>query len=232
MNIHKTPVTAISGLGLATSGAVALQPIIPTLQRIFEHSFNAIAAWKMWNYLLILAAVIIEGPLATILGGVWVAMGRVSFWGIVVVAILAGVLADSFWYFLGYFGREQVIRRWGRWLKVDLTAIGNMEELLFGGNGLRVLFVAKLTSALIIPALIAAGMTRLGWQRVMRAIVPAQLLWSVGLTMLGFIMADSYLLISQKVAYFGWLIGLPVGLFLVGYLYYRWRKNNREYAPF
>ena len=157
-------------------------------------------------------------------------MGRVSFWGVICVAMLAGVLADSFWYYLGYFGRQQVIRR--RFLKVDLDGIGKMEAILFKGNGYRVLFVAKLTSALIIPALIAAGMTHLGWRRVMRIIIPAQLLWSVGLTMLGFLMADSYLLISQKAENFGWVVGALVGLSLAGYLFYCWRKSSEEFAAY
>lgn len=232
MSIHKSPITALSGLGLATGSAVALQPIMPTLSRIAEQTFTAITALKFWNYLLILVAVIVEGPLATILGGVWVAMGRVSFWGIICVAVLAGVLADSFWYFLGYFGREQVIRRWGRFLKVDMDGIAKMEEVLFKGNGRRVLFIAKLTSALIIPALVAAGMTHLGWRRVMRTIIPAQFLWSAGLTMVGFIMADSYLIISQKVENFGWAVGALIGVSFVVYLYYRWRKNGQEFATY
>ena len=101
-----------------------------------------------------------------------------------------------------------------------------MEGLLFGQNAYLVLFIAKLTSALIIPALIAAGITNLGWRKVIRTLAPAQLLWSGGLTTLGFVMADSYLLISQKFEYFGWVVGVIVGLCAVGYITYRWRKAN------
>ncbi|MFQ5577788.1 MAG: DedA family protein, partial [Anaerolineae bacterium] len=140
------------------------------------------------------------------------------------VAMLAGVLADSFWYYLGYFGREQVIARWGRYINVDLATIGKMERVLFGEQANRVIFSAKLTSALIIPTLIAAGLAKMGWRRVMRAMVMAQVLWTLGLTVVGFIAADSFMLISRKVEHFGWLAGGAIALLFAGRIVYRWRK--------
>ena len=229
MIIHKSSLTAMNSLDLAASSTVALQTTMLTTQRFFEQSLHQLTTLKIWNYLLVLVAVVIEGPVATLLGGVWAAMGRVSFWGVLATAFLAGLLADSFWYYLGYYGREQLLGRWGRLLRVDVEAINRMEEVLFGRSAARVLFVAKLTSALVIPALIAAGITNMGWRKVMRTILPAHLLWSAGLTGLGFVMADSYRLISQKVENFGWIVGLIAGLVLAGYIFYRWRKANEKF---
>ncbi len=227
MALSKSPVTAI---GLATGSVVTLHSALPALQRFVEHSFLHFSVFNFWNYLIILVAVILEGPLATLLGGVWASMGRVSFWGVVSIAMLAGLLADTFWYYFGYFGRGQVIDRWGRYFKINPAAINQMEEVLFGQNAQRVLFVAKLSSALIIPALIAAGMTKLGWRKVIQAVIPAQLLWSGGLTAIGFLMADSYVRIGQKIDNFGWIAGPIVGLGLISYLIYRWRKASQDMA--
>jgi len=224
MAFSKSPLTALGSFGLAAGGAVALQPALPTLQKFAEQNFLHLSGFNFWNYLVILIAVILEGPVAMLLGGVWASMGRVNFWGILAVAVLAGLLADTFWYYFGCFGREQVINRWGRYFKIDLAAVNRMEEVLFGRNPLRVLFIAKLTTALIIPALIAAGMTKLGWRKVICTVIPAQLVWSAGLTGLGFLMADSFARISQKVENFGWLAAVVLILGLIGYVMYRWRK--------
>jgi membrane protein DedA with SNARE-associated domain len=138
--------------------------------------------------------------------------------------MLAGVLADTFWYYLGHFGREQMIERWGRYLRIDLATINKMEQVLFGQDATQVIFTSKLTSALIIPTLVAAGLTGMGWRRVMRTIIPAQFLWSAGMIGVGFIAADSFVLISQKVENFGWIVGGVLVLVLGGRIVYRWRK--------
>jgi membrane protein DedA with SNARE-associated domain len=228
MFLHHSSIPSIINFEWLANQIMVWQSFIAVLQRFFEHSYAQLSALKVWNYLLILAAVIIEGPVATVLGGVWAALGRVNLWGVLLVAMLAGILADSFWYYLGYFGRQQVLNRWGRLLRVDVDAINKMEEMLFGQGATRVLFLAKLTSAMVIPSLVAAGITRMGWRKVMRTVLMAQLMWSAGLTGLGYLMADSYRLISQKIENFGWIVGGLGVILLAGYLVYRWRKASEE----
>ncbi len=205
--------------------------VLPTLQKFLENGYYHLTVVNAWNYVIILTAVILEGPIATMLGGVWASMGRVNFWAILLVSMLAGMVADSFWYYLGYFGREQVVERWGRFLKIDLQAISKIEEVLFGKDTKRVIFTSKLTSALIIPTLVAAGMTNLGWRRVMRTMLLAQFLWSAGMTAVGFIAADSFMLISHNVEHFGWIVGVTVGVLYVGRIVYRWQKSKRPLMP-
>ena len=230
MTARKPSLITLSSIGLATGSTVLTwHPVIPVLHRLFEQTLHQLAAWPVWNYLVILFAVILEGPLATLLGGVWVAMGRVNFWGVLAISMLAGLLADSFWYYLGFIGRERVIDRWGSRFRLDEEAITQMEARLFGGDSLRVLFVAKLTSALIIPALVAAGMTDLGWWRTLRTLLPAQLLWSAGLTMLGFAMADSYVRLSRQIASLGWYVSIGAGSVFVVYVVLRWRAPLERY---
>lgn len=247
----KKPKPSITAIGLAT-GAVALESVWPSFdrllltlnlyltnlthspilntwwlaaQRILENCYYHLTVVNLWNYLVILVAVILEGPIATLLGGVWASMGRVNLGAILAVSMLAGMIADSFWYYLGHFGRERVIERWGRYLKVDLATINRLETVLFGDDGYRVIFTAKLTSALIIPTLVAAGITNMGWRKVMKTMLAAQLLWSVGLTTAGFLAADSFILLSSQVKHFGWMAGSVIALFFIGRIVYRWRKT-------
>ncbi len=204
-----------------------VQPMWPVVQKAMENGYLHLTALNSWSYLVILAAVILEGPIATLLGGVWASSGRVNFLPVLEIAIMAGIMADTFWYYLGYFGREKVIDRWGRYLNLDAEAIGKMEDVLFGDGAGRVLFTTKLTSVLIIPTLIAAGMSGLGWRKVMRSMIAAQVLWSLALITIGFIAADSISVINQYVDNFGWMVFGALSLLFAGRLAYRWRRRSR-----
>lgn len=214
MAMPKKPIVAIGGLSLAT-GAVAWQPALPTFQKLLANGYEYWLTPHLWRYPVILTAVVVEGPIATVLGGVWVALGWVNFWLVLSVAMLAGILADTFWYYVGYFGREQVVKRWGRFAGVEVETIHTMAATFFDKNAAWLLFTAKLTSTLIIPALIAAGLANMGWRRMLRAVIAPQLLWSTSLTMLGAAAAESYLLISQKVEYISWIGGVFIGLLIM-----------------
>ncbi len=249
----------LAAIGLATTGAVAIESAMPNLQRIIaslnislnsfglqfttwqatlnitflpalqrsiESGYASLSVTNTWNYLIILTAVILEGPIATILGGIWASMGRVNFWAILFVSMFAGILADSFWYYLGHFGREQLVERWGHILKLDIETLNRIEATLFGKDAKRIIFFSKLTSALIIPTLVTAGMTKLGWRRVMRIMLPAQFLWSAGMTAAGYTAADSVLGIIQRFHYAGWIVGGILVSVYAAKIISRWKKST------
>jgi len=213
-------------LHAANLSVIYTTTLIPAVQRFLENGYYHLTVVNAWNYIVILTAVILEGPIATMVGGVWASTGQVNFWAILLVSMVAGMIADSFWYFLGYFGREKVIERWGHFLKIDVQTINKIGVVLFGDNARRVIFTSKLTSALIIPTLVAAGMTEIGWRRVMRTMVSAQFLWSLGMTTAGFIAADSFSRISHHIQYFGWIVGGTITVLYGGRIVYRWRKTR------
>lgn len=215
-------------LNVASLSTTYTTTVLPAAQRFLENGYAHLTVTNTWNYIIILAAVILEGPIATMVGGVWASMGRVNFWAILMVSMLAGMIADSFWYFLGYFGREKVVERWGKFLKIDTGTFHKIETVLFGDNVSGVIFTSKLTSALIIPTLVVAGMAELGWRRVMRIMLSAQFLWSFGMTAVGFIAADSFARISHNIQHFGWIVGGAIATIYLGRIVYRWRKTRAK----
>lgn len=206
---------------------VEAQPAWPALQKVLENGYYHLTAVQSWNYLVISVAVVLEGPIATMLGGVWASAGRVNFAAILIVAILAGALADTFWYYLGYFGRTKVVERWGRLLHLDANTLSKVETVLFGDDAGRVLFTTKLANVLIIPTLIAAGMAQMGWRRVIRSTIVPQVVWSVGMSLIGFWAADSFARMSQQVEHLGWIVGGVLAILIVGRTVYRWRKARQ-----
>jgi len=148
-----------------------------------------------------------------------------------IVAILAGVVADSFWYYLGYFGRMKVVERWGRLLHLDANTLSKVEAVLFGDDAARVLFTTKLANVLIIPTLIAAGMAQMGWRRVIRSTIVPQVVWSVGMSLIGFWAADSFARMSRQVEHLGWIVGGAVAILIVARTVHRWRKTQNAVEP-
>ena len=61
---------------------------------------------------------------------------------------------------LGYLGNTNWLKRYGHWFKISPAQITWLEEAI-RTHTVKVLFVAKLTLSLALPALIATGMA--GW---------------------------------------------------------------------
>jgi len=61
----------------------------------------------------------------------------------------------------------------------------------------------------------------------MRSMIIAQFLWSAGLTLVGFVAADSFVYFSHQIEHFGWIFGASVGLLFMGRIWYRWRKTQQ-----
>ncbi len=59
----------------------------------------------------------------------------------------------------------------------------------------------------------------------MRTMLPAQFLWSLGMTSVGFIAADSFARISHDFRHWGWALGATVAILYIGRIVYRWRKT-------
>jgi len=138
-----------------------------------------------WNYLLLALLVLIEGPLATLFGAATAASGLLRP-GLVFVASAAGnLLADTFWYWLGYVGKTNWIVRYGHWFGIRPEHVEHLEQDM-KAHAPKVILVAKLTWSFSIPALIAAGMARAAWWRSFSAIVVAEFIWTGTLVFVGY----------------------------------------------
>lgn len=103
---------------------------------------------------------IIEGPIVTVIGG-WVAKaGLLSFWGVYAVCVVADLVGDLILY---GFGRSGVHVLPERWLNRIGLGTQRIERLAghFGEKGGRTLVFAKMTHALGVAVLPAAGAARM-----------------------------------------------------------------------
>ncbi len=159
------------------------------LQQIREFMANidvvTLAGWGYWSYFLLAFLVAVEGPIATLLGAAAASLGLMHP-GFVFVAASAGNLtSDSVWYFLGYIGKIEWLKGFGRRLGINPEKIDILEKMLHDHAPI-ILFVSKLTVSPMIPALIATGLIKYPWKRWFPYVFAGEMIWTGSLVLIGY----------------------------------------------
>ena len=165
----------------------AIYEIFDTISELLRS--EGLQEWGVWSYPLLTALVIVEGRIVMLLAAVAASVGYMRLPLVMVCAIVGGVVADSLWYLLGYKHGEEHILRYGRWLGLRRH---HVEQMLTGmqERGPKLLTVAKYSSVLVIPALVAAGMARVPFRRWFPIVLVGELLWVTALAVIGFQTAE------------------------------------------
>ena len=138
-----------------------------------------------WNYVLLAFLVLIEGPIATLLGAVAAASGVLNPYLVFVAASVGNLSADTLWYLLGYTGRIEWLVEHGRWLGIRRVHIERLKADMHA-HARAILFIAKITASFSIPALVTAGLTRVPWRRTFPVLFLGECIWTGGLVVIGY----------------------------------------------
>ena len=153
-----------------------------------------------WTYILLAALVAVEGPLATLLGAAAASAGLMKPGWVFIAAATGNLSADSLWYTLGYIGKidwlVKIEKRMG--IKGDILA---RLEIEMRKHAARILFAAKLTLSLMIPALIAAGLVKAPWKRWFPAVFGGEMIWIGSLVLIGFYATEAIKRVEMGVEY-------------------------------
>lgn len=138
-----------------------------------------------WSYAILMVLVFVEGPAATLVAATMAAGGILRADLVFLLSMIANLMADIFWYVLGYFGGSRRIllrigfirRRWFtiRRIQKDLR-----------GQAARIYLLTKLSMGLLtIPLLIASGMSRVPWYRLAAVSLVVEPIWNALLVLAG-----------------------------------------------
>lgn len=154
----------------------------------------------LWTYIILALLVLIEGPIATLIGAAAASAGLMRPWGVFLAAALGNLTADTLWYSIGYLGKTTWITQFGRRFGIREGLIKHLEQHMTE-NATRVLFLAKLTLSFVIPSLIAAGLLRIPWRRWFPWLALAETLWTGSLVLIGFYTTEAIKRVEQWVEY-------------------------------
>jgi membrane protein DedA with SNARE-associated domain len=162
-----------------------------------------------WSYLVLALLVAIEGPVATFLGATAASAGWLNPFLVFAAAVSGNITADLIWYSLGYYGRVDWLLRHERWSRLNVQRWARLRREI-NAHAPRILFLTKLTSSLIIPALIAAGLARVPRRRWFGFLLAGECLRTGAVVALGF-----YIGRSVKQFELGTQVAALIGLIII-----------------
>lgn len=141
--------------------------------------------WGAWNYLILMLLVIIEGPIATLLGAAAASAGFMRVSLVFATVAVGNFLADMGWYALGYYAKEETLLRYGRWLGLRRRHLDRL-QLGMHLHARKILLIAKLSTGFIIPSLVAAGLARVPLRRWLPIVLFGEMMWTTILVLIGY----------------------------------------------
>ena len=165
-----------------------------------------------WNYMLVAFFMLFQGRMSAVFGGVAAAAGYLNLLPIILVALLARLIVDLFWYHVGSTGQiDRIGHRFGFYRSIA----GHVEE----GVQLqpqRFILIAKLSNGLSLPAVVAAGNARVPYRLWLPASFMGEFVWTLPLLLLGYFATDKLAGLQGGISYL--TIGLTT-LFLLFFLF-------------
>jgi len=176
-----------------------------------------------WNYVLLSVLIVWQGPLATMLGGAAASAGLLRPSLVFLAGIVGNLTADILWYTVGRTGRIERLFKGGR-LGKHSGRFSLMQNAM-SRHATKVLLFAKLTSGFAIPALVAAGVTRVSWKKWFPIVFIGETIWTGLLVLIGFYATEALKQVEQGLQLF--LVGtIFISLILAVWFIPRWLKQS------
>jgi membrane protein DedA with SNARE-associated domain len=102
---------------------------------------------------------------------------KLNVWGVFATAAVAAVVGDNVGYWIGDKGGYRLLRRFGRYLRVDEDRL-KVGRYVFARHGGKVVFFGRFVSVLRTYAAFLAGTNRMGWRRFLVYNAAGGIIWA------------------------------------------------------
>lgn len=143
-----------------------------------------------WAYFALALLVLVEGPIATLVGAFAASAGAMRPMWVFAAAATGNLTADSLWYSLGYMGKSEWLIGWGRLFRLRREQVLRLQGEV-RQHALKLILVGKLTASLSIPALVATGLAKVPIRRWVGALLLGEMIWTGGLVIIGYKLGES-----------------------------------------
>jgi membrane protein DedA with SNARE-associated domain len=96
---------------------------------------------------------------------------------VIIVASAAAIIGDNIGYLIGRFGGYRLLRRYGRYVRVDEAKI-KLGRYLFDRHGGKVVFLGRFVSVLRTYAAFLAGTNTMKWRRFLLCNAAGGIIWA------------------------------------------------------
>jgi len=151
-----------------------------------------------YQYPIIFALAIVEGPIIMTVGGFLLKLGYGSFWPLYFTLMAGDLVADTLWYNVGYHWAKPLTRKYGRFLGLTEELLAKTESA-FHRHQNKILFLSKITMGLgfALVILVTAGMARVPFRKYIAFNAVGQFAWTGLLMGLGYAFGNFYLAVNE-----------------------------------
>jgi len=163
----------------------------------FQEIIILLTAYK---YFFLFPVVIVEGPIITVIAGFLSSLGILNIFIAYAVVVAGDIVGDSLYYSLGYYGRQEFIGRWGRFLWITPERVKHLEKHFKKHSGKTLMF-GKLSHAIGGVVLVAAGASKMPFRKFIWYTFLPTLPKSLIFLLIGFYFGEAYRQIDGYFSY-------------------------------
>lgn len=160
---------------------------------------------KTVGYSTLFIIMVIEGPIASIIGAFLASLGFFNITAIFFLSLFGDILGDMILYAIGYWGGEKSLKKAQKILKIRDKTIEKLFRF-FRKHGIKTIFVVKSTTGLCWITFVAAGVFKMKFSRFFQGSFFGGIIWSIFLVSVGYFFGYAFLEIEKYIRYAGIII--------------------------
>lgn len=117
---------------------------------------NLLSDYRYW---ILFPLVLVEGPVAMFAGGFLASAGDMKLHWVIIISIIADLLGDFFYFYLGRFGGETILKKWGSHIGLTEKRLAKLEHM-FNKHKAKTILIGKLSHGFGLATLVTAGIMK------------------------------------------------------------------------
>jgi membrane protein DedA with SNARE-associated domain len=192
---------------------------------LIEHYMLLYGYWAVFfGVMLENAGVPVPGETILLIAGYYASAGHFHLALVMLVAASGAIIGDNIGFAIGHHYGRATLLRLGKYIFLTPKRFSHIENY-FKSHGNKTILVARFITGLRVFAALLAGASKMPWRIFFAYNVAGAVLWSVVITLLGFLFGHSLPLLVKWVGWSGTI--LLVAFLLVVIIVWRVRKHRK-----
>src|SRR5437764_11734910 len=174
--------------------------------QLIEHYMLFYGYWAVFfGVMLENAGIPVPGETILLIAGYFASTGEFHLGLVMLIAASGAVIGDNIGFAIGHHYGRTVLLRFGRFVFLTPKRVKRMEKY-FESHGNKTILVARFITGLRVFAALFAGASRMPWRVFVVYNVAGAILWSVVITLLGYLFGQSLPLLVKWVGRSGTIL--------------------------
>lgn len=176
------------------------------------------------------AAIPIPSEVVLPFGGFLASSGQLNFWLVVLVATLANLVGSLILYWIGFFGGQPILERYGKYVLIHRDDLAKLGYWL-GKYGAKLAFVSRLLPGVRTFSSVVLGAGRLNFNSFFWYTLSGSFIWNLPLTYAGLIMGENWNLLRPYFHKFDLIIAALIVVAVILFIFkhvHRFRKLSQH----